>query len=86
MNTRYSDGTNCADAAMKGILHLHIFRVRVTALPGFSNSYKSAATNSLTFAAMDPKKASKQMYDLVYEPLDSNGNIVTKSSDTVEWF
>ena len=39
----YSDGTNCADAGVKGILHLHIYRVRVTALPGFSSSYKQAA-------------------------------------------
>ena len=82
----YSDGTNCADAAMKGMLHLHIYRVRVTALPGFSNSYKTAATNGLTFAAMNPKKAGKQMYDLVYEPLDSAGEIVNKSGNTVEWF
>lgn len=37
----YSDGTNCADAAIKGMLHLHIFRVRVTALPGMSNSLTS---------------------------------------------
>ena len=82
----YSDGTNCADAAMKGMIHLHIYRVRVTALPGFSNSYKTAGTNGLTFAAMNPKKAGKQMYDLVYEPLDSDGEIVTKSGNTVEWF
>jgi hypothetical protein len=76
----YSDGTSCADAAVKAILHLYIPRVRVTALPGFSNSYKSAATTSLTFAAMDPKLGSKSMYDLVYEPMDADGNIVTKSS------
>jgi len=82
----YSDGTNCADAAIKGLLHLHIYRVRVTALPGFSNSYKQSSTNGLTFAAMDPKKGKKQMYDLVYEPLDADGNIVAKSGDTVEWF
>ena len=75
----YSDGTSCADAAVKAILHLYIPRVRVTALPGFSNSYKQASTTSLTFAAMNPKLGSKSMYDLVYEPLDANGNIVTKS-------
>lgn len=80
MNDRYSDGTSCADAAVKAILHLYIPRVRVTALPGFSNSYKQAATNGLTFAAMDPKLGSKSMYDLVYEPMDSDGNIQTKSS------
>lgn len=81
----YSDGTNCADAAVKGILHLHIFRVRVTALPGFNSSYKSAANVGLTFAAMDPKRGNKAMYDLVYEPMDDQGNIVTKSSGTVAW-
>lgn len=75
----YSDGTNCADAAIKAYLHMYIPRVRVTALPGFSNSYKSASTTSLTFAAMDPKLGSKSMYDLVFEPLDSNGNIVVRS-------
>ena len=86
MNTRYSDGTSCADAAVKAILHLHIYRCRVTALPGFSNSYKSASTNGLTFAAMNPKRGDKAMYDLIYEPMDSNGNIVNKSSAaSVDW-
>ena len=88
MNTRYSDGTSCADAAIKGILHLYIPRVRVTALPGFSNSYKQASTTSLTFAAMNPKLGSKSMYDLVFEPMDANGEIVTKSSvatGSVDW-
>lgn len=61
------------------MLHLHIYRVRVTALPGFNSSYKSAGTFGLTFAAMDPKMGKKQMYDLVFEPMDSDGNIVTKS-------
>lgn len=37
----YSDGTNCADAAVKAFLHMYIPRVRVTALPGFSNSLNS---------------------------------------------
>ena len=36
--------------------------------------------SSLTFSAMNPKLGSKSMYDLVFEPLDSEGNIVTKSS------
>ena len=76
----YSDGTSCADAAVKAILHLYIPRVRVTALPGFSSSYKQAATTGLTFAAMDPKLGSKSMYDLVYEPMNADGEITTKSS------
>lgn len=41
---------------------------------------KSASTTGLTFAAMDPKLGSKSMYDLVYEPLSADGEIVTKSS------
>jgi len=81
-----SAGDNCADAAVKGILHLHIYRVRVTALPGFNSSYKSAQTAGLTFAAMDPKRADKKLYNLIYEPLDADGNIVTKSSAAkVDW-
>ena len=53
----YSSGTDCTESAIKGWLHLYVPRVRVTALPGFDNSYKSAATNGVTFAAIDPKRA-----------------------------
>ena len=84
----YSDGASCADATIKGILHLVIYRVRVTALPGFSNSYKQASTNSLTFAAMDARRPDKKMFDLIYEPMDSKGGIVNYSSVTtseVKW-
>lgn len=81
----YSAGTDCTEAAIKGWLHLYLPRCRVTALPGFDNSYKSASTNSVTFAAIDPKRADEKMFDLYYEPLDENGNIVTKSAGTVVW-
>jgi hypothetical protein len=80
----YSTGTDINQSAIKGYLHLTIPRVRVTALPGFDTSYKSAATNSITFAAVDPKDASEQMYTLTYEPLDLQGNIVTTPGGT-EW-
>ena len=73
----YSSGTDINESAVKGYLHLEIPRVRVTALPGFDNSYKSAATNSITFAAVDPKEASEQMYSLTYEPLDKDGAVIT---------
>ena len=67
-------------------MHLYIPRVRVTALPGFDNSYKSASTNSITFAAIDPKRADSKMYELDYEPLGANGEIVTMSdADAVAW-
>lgn len=49
------------------------------------NNDKSAATNSLTFSAVDPKRADEKMFDLYYEPTDINGNIVKKSSGTVDW-
>ena len=81
----YSAGTDCTEAAIKGWLHLFIPRVRVTALPGFDNSYKTAATNSITFAAIDPKRADGKMFELTYEPLTDDGAIVTKSANTVDW-
>lgn len=76
----YSDGADCKDASVKGILHLIIYRCRVTGLPGMNTQYKSASTNSLTFAALDARRADKKMFDLVYEPMDANGNIVNKSA------
>lgn len=81
----YSSGTDCTESAIKGYLHLFIPRVRVTALPGFDNSYKSAATNSVTFSAIDPKRPDEKMYDLYYEPLDENGAISTKTTGDVTW-
>lgn len=82
----YSSGTDCTDAAIKGLLHVYIPRVRATALPGFDSSYKSAATNSITFAAIDPKRPDNKMWDIFYEPLDENGAIVTKATEEkVAW-
>ena len=81
----YSSGTDCTESSIKGYLHLFIPRVRVTALPGFENSYKQAATNAVTFSAIDPKRADEKMYDLYYEPLDENGDIVTTGTGTVNW-
>ena len=31
------------------------------------NSYKSAATNAITFSAIDPKRADEKMYELTYD-------------------
>lgn len=81
----YSSGSDCTESSIKGWLHMYIPRVRVTALPGFDNSYKSAATNGVTFSAIDAKRADGKMFDLNYEPLDSDGNIVTKSANKVNW-
>ena len=46
---------------------------------------KSAATNSITFAAIDPKRADGKMFELDFEPLTAEGNIVTKSEGKVDW-
>lgn len=82
----YSSGGDCTEAAVKAWLHLYLPRVRATALPGFDSSYKSAATNSVTFAAIDPKRGDNKMFGLYFEPLDENGEIVTKTeATTVEW-
>lgn len=81
----YSAGIDCTESTIKGYLHRVFYRVRATAMPGFDSSYKTAATNSITFAAIDPKRADKKMADWIYEPLDENGEIVTKSDSEVNW-
>lgn len=82
----YSSGSDCTESAIKGWLHMYIPRVRVTALPGFDNSYKSAATNGVTFSAIDAKRADGKLFDLNYEPLDADGNIIAKSAnEAVDW-
>lgn len=82
----YSSGTDVKESSVKGYLHLELPRVRVTALPGFDVTYKSAATNSITFAAVDPKEASEQMYSLTYEPLDAQGKVIaTPTTGAAGW-
>jgi len=39
----YSGGDDCTESAIKAWVHVFIPRVRVTALPGMSSSYKSAS-------------------------------------------
>lgn len=81
----YSSGTDCTEANIKAWIHMYIPRVRVTAAPGFDSSYKTAQTPGVTFAAIDPKRADGKMYEVVYEPLDVNGNIVAKGAGEVAW-
>ena len=38
----------------------------MTAMPGFDTSYKSAATNSVTFSALDPKREDESIYNIAY--------------------
>lgn len=83
----YSSGTDCTEAAIKAKLHMQVYRARVTALPGFDTSYKSAATNSVTFSALDPQRPDGKLYRLIYEELSADGTVVAKSdaTETVDW-
>lgn len=62
----YAAGDDCTDSAIKGYAILRLYRCRVTQMPGFDTSYKSAATNAVTFSAMDAKKADGEIYELAY--------------------
>lgn len=42
-------------------------------------------TPTLTFSAMDAHRSDKKSYEMVYEKLDEDGNIVAKSGETVDW-
>ena len=81
----YSSGTDCTEASQKGQLILEISRVRVTALPGFSNSYKQNSVNEITVSAMDPKRADKRVARYIYEKFADDGGVVAKSSAEVDW-
>lgn len=81
----YSDGADCTESAIKGWIHIYIPRVRCTAMPGVNTTYKGATTYSATFSGMDPKRADGKMWDITYEPLDKDGDIVVKSGNTVDW-
>ena len=63
----YSSGVDCNDAAIKGYLHRVFYRVRATASPSLDTSYKTAATTSMTFAAIDPRRADKKISEWIYE-------------------
>lgn len=81
----YSDGTDCTEASKKGLFHLYMPRVRVTAMPGFDTSYKSAATNAVTFSLLDPKRADKSAFQWAYEQLDANGNYNVNYTGSMTW-
>lgn len=82
----YSSGSDCTESSIKGWLHIEIKRCRATALPGMDSSYKASQAPSVTFSAIDAKRADKKFVDYIYEPLDADGEIVNKSAAaTVDW-
>lgn len=62
---------------MKGWIHIHVYRVRVTTQATIDTSYKTAATFPVTFSALDPQRADGRMYDMTYEELTSDGDYNT---------
>ena len=64
----YSSSSDCSDSAIKGYYVVHVFRCRVTALPGFDTSYKSAATNQVSWTTLEPKRADGKVYVHAYYP------------------
>lgn len=81
----YSSGVDCTESSVKAILHIHVYRTRVTQAPGFDASYKQAQTNSVTFSAMDAKRADHKVYETIYEPMDVDGGVVAMSDASVNW-
>ena len=54
----YTDG--------KGYVIIRLYRVRVSAQPGFDNSYKTAATNAITMQALNPDRADGKICDFIW--------------------
>ena len=77
----YSSGTDCTEASIKGWIHVHVYRVRVTTPVPIDSTYKTAATFPVTFSSMDPERADGRMYDITYEALTSDGEISTSYED-----
>lgn len=62
----YGTGDDCTEKAIKGYVMMKVYKCRCTTMPGFDTSYKSAATNSVTFSAMDAKRPDGSIYNLAY--------------------
>lgn len=62
----YANGQETKAAGVKGYVLEKIFKCRATQMPGFDTSYKSAATNSVTFATMDARRADGKTYSIAY--------------------
>lgn len=63
----YESGEDCTESSIKGFVVVSVPRCRVTQQPGFDTSYKTAATNSCTWSALDPKQG-KATWTMAYYP------------------
>lgn len=64
----YAGSDNGAESAIKGYVEVFVPLCRVSALPGFSTSYKSASTFALGFSAMDAGRSDGLWYTIRYIP------------------
>lgn len=64
----YSSGEEGNAGGVKGHLIMHVGKCRITAMPGFDTSYKSAATNSVTFSVME-NRGDEAAYTIAYYEL-----------------
>lgn len=62
----YTDGKDCSASSIKGYVIIRLYRVRVSAQPGFDNSYKTAATNAITMQALNPDRADGKICDFIW--------------------
>lgn len=56
---------NFSGSNILGYIILKAPKVRVTAVPGFDTSYKSAATNAITLSTMEPEN-DKPAYTITF--------------------
>ena len=68
----YNSGSDCTESSIKGYLVIHVYRCRVSQMPGFDTSYKSAATNSVTWSALDAKRDDDACYSIAYYPKNAD--------------
>lgn len=68
----YSSGEEGNAGGVKGHLIMHVGKCRITAMPGFDTSYKSAATNSVTFSVME-NRGDEAAYTIAYYELPKDG-------------
>lgn len=52
----YDSGEDCTEAGIIGYYYVRVFRARITTMPGFDTSYKSAATFNFTLTALDASR------------------------------
>lgn len=64
----YAGSDDGSESAIKGHVEVFVPLCRVSSLPGFSNSYKTASTFALTFSALDAGRPDGLWYTIRYIP------------------